>query len=107
MITSSCAMAWCCTTRCTRGASMCARRPTRGILSVRRRERPNKRSEEHTSEIPSLMRTSYAVLCLKKTKHLQQTINTENLNIYTILRKSSIKSHEYRHWIEPNNHPQI
>src|SRR3546814_4543433 len=25
------------------------------------------RSEEHTSELPSLMRTSYAVLCLKKT----------------------------------------
>src|SRR3546814_7619332 len=30
------------------------------------------RSEEHTSELPSLMRTSYAVFCLKKT-----TINTE------------------------------
>src|SRR3546814_6620271 len=26
----------------------------------------NKRSEEHTSELQSLMRTSYAVLCLKK-----------------------------------------
>src|SRR3546814_9836608 len=25
------------------------------------------RSEEHTSELPSLMRTSYAVFCLKKT----------------------------------------
>src|SRR3546814_4758291 len=24
------------------------------------------RSEEHTSELPSLMRTSYAVICLKK-----------------------------------------
>src|SRR3546814_6064370 len=29
--------------------------------------RPATRSEEHTSELPSLMRTSYAVLCLKKT----------------------------------------
>src|SRR3546814_2407818 len=29
------------------------------------------RSEEHTSELPSLMRISYAVFCLKKkTKHL-------------------------------------
>src|SRR3546814_4822280 len=28
--------------------------------------RPDKRSEEHTSELQSLMRTSYAVLCLKK-----------------------------------------
>src|SRR3546814_9941608 len=27
------------------------------------------RSEEHTSELPSLMRISYAVICLKKTKH--------------------------------------
>src|SRR3546814_4074001 len=27
------------------------------------------RSEEHTSELPSLMRTSYAVFCLQKTRH--------------------------------------
>src|SRR3546814_6074203 len=27
------------------------------------------RSEEHTSELQSLMRTSYAVFCLKKQKH--------------------------------------
>src|SRR3546814_8044960 len=29
-----------------------------------------KRSEEHTSELQSLMRTSYAVLCLKKKKQI-------------------------------------
>src|SRR3546814_6025014 len=29
----------------------------------------NDRSEEHTSELQSLMRTSYAVFCLKKNKH--------------------------------------
>src|SRR3546814_3227648 len=29
----------------------------------------NIRSEEHTSELQSLMRISYAVFCLKKTKH--------------------------------------
>src|SRR3546814_2215283 len=28
------------------------------------------RSEEHTSELQSLMRNSYAVLCLKKQKHI-------------------------------------
>src|SRR3546814_3745545 len=35
------------------------------------------RSEEHTSELQSLMRISYAVFCLKKKKHenLQTTIN--------------------------------
>src|SRR3546814_10499441 len=30
------------------------------------------RSEEHTSELQSLMRISYAVFCLKKTKMIQQ-----------------------------------
>src|SRR3546814_2558206 len=31
------------------------------------------RSEEHTSELQSLMRISYAVFCLKKKKHTRQT----------------------------------
>src|SRR3546814_2924988 len=31
------------------------------------------RSEEHTSELQSLMRISYAVLCLKNKKHLYKT----------------------------------
>src|SRR3546814_7508567 len=30
---------------------------------------PHPRSEEHTSELQSLMRISYAVFCLKKKKH--------------------------------------
>src|SRR3546814_3084095 len=30
-----------------------------------------RRSEEHTSELQSLMRISYAVFCLEKTKHTQ------------------------------------
>src|SRR3546814_7024920 len=34
---------------------------------------PAKRSEEHTSELQSLMRISYAVFCLKKKKHEQHT----------------------------------
>src|SRR3546814_5219569 len=33
--------------------------------------RADLRSEEHTSELQSLMRISYAVFCLKKKKHLQ------------------------------------
>src|SRR3546814_6860272 len=42
------------------------------------------RSEEHTSELQSLMRISYAVFCLKKKKqNKQQTDNThiENTNV--------------------------
>src|SRR3546814_11059753 len=31
------------------------------------------RSEEHTSELQSLMRISYAVFCLKKKKNIKQT----------------------------------
>src|SRR3546814_5897783 len=34
------------------------------------------RSEEHTSELQSLMRISYAVFCLKKKKNAQPNINT-------------------------------
>src|SRR3546814_4525894 len=34
------------------------------------------RSEEHTSELQSLMRISYAVFCLKKKKYKQQYITT-------------------------------
>src|SRR3546814_13559258 len=33
----------------------------------------NQRSEEHTSELQSLMRISYAVFCLKKKKKNKQT----------------------------------
>src|SRR3546814_1544682 len=32
-------------------------------------KKPSYRSEEHTSELQSLMRISYAVFCLKKKKH--------------------------------------
>src|SRR3546814_7694300 len=37
--------------------------------------RPNSRSEEHTSELQSIMRISYAGFCLKKNKHTTQYIN--------------------------------
>src|SRR3546814_8801259 len=33
------------------------------------------RSEEHTSELQSLMRISYAVFCLKNKKNIQYSIN--------------------------------
>src|SRR3546814_3378632 len=35
------------------------------------------RSEEHTSELPSLMRISYAVFCLKKKKQKHQENTTK------------------------------
>src|SRR3546814_6775205 len=41
---------------------------------------PSLRSEEHTSELQSLMRISYAVFCLKKKKTNKQTKETRLLN---------------------------
>src|SRR3546814_3987290 len=41
----------------------------------------HRRSEEHTSELQSLMRTSYAVLVSKKTKYTQPT--SPSITIYT------------------------
>src|SRR3546814_9668144 len=38
------------------------------------------RSEEHTSELQSLMRISYAVFCLKKKKNHYYKTNTHNNN---------------------------
>src|SRR3546814_6633619 len=43
------------------------------VLSIRRM-----RSEEHTSELQSLMRISYAVFCLKKKKKIKQTNQNNN-----------------------------
>src|SRR3546814_1561219 len=38
---------------------------------------PARRSEEHTSELQSLMRISYAVFCLQKTNHYTHQITQE------------------------------
>src|SRR3546814_1594557 len=50
--------------------------------------RPVRRSEEHTSELQSLMRISYAVFCLKKKRTITQPIvltakNEKAINIIT------------------------
>src|SRR3546814_1535479 len=54
-------------------ARPCRPRPSRVARPARllpggQQRRLLPRSEQHTSELQSLMRTSYAVLCLKKTK---------------------------------------
>src|SRR3546814_10076993 len=45
--------------------------------------RDQRRSEEHTSELQSLMRISYAVFCLKKKKHTKDTHSTNSYNPHT------------------------
>src|SRR3546814_4282945 len=45
------------------------------------------RSEEHTSELQSLMRISYAVFCLKQKKTINTNNNTEHIFTHLILHK--------------------
>src|SRR3546814_2040954 len=42
------------------------------------RSRVGRRSEEHTSELQSLMRISYAVFCLKKKKNKKKKVTPYN-----------------------------
>src|SRR3546814_4969398 len=51
-----------------REAAIPDRQPFHRIPALRRLLAGAERSEEHTSELQSLMRTSYAVFCLKKNK---------------------------------------
>src|SRR3546814_10727063 len=44
-----------------------------GVLELREPAAADRRSEEHTSELQSLMRISYAVFCLKKKKNTKYT----------------------------------
>src|SRR3546814_7865656 len=51
------------------------------------------RSEEHTSELQSLMRISYAVFCLKKQNQTRQTQNTQT-------HTTSTTTHKYQSYLE-------
>src|SRR3546814_9209052 len=55
---------------------------------------PRRRSEEHTSELQSLMRISYAVFCLKK--------KTKNTKTTTLINKI-IKTNSHIHSDNKNN----
>src|SRR3546814_2922114 len=63
-----------------------AARPLQATRSCRMKPARLGRSEEHTSELPSLMRISYADFCLKQTqKHI-------NINTNLLLSKDKNKS---------------
>src|SRR3546814_3406698 len=69
---------------------------TRGIDVIRQIAlRYRSRSEEHTSELQSLMRISYAVFCLKKKKatHTIYTIHSR----YKVASNNKINSHDQHH----------
>src|SRR3546814_9966763 len=52
-----------------------------GRLPWGRPRRSCRRSEEHTSELQSLMRISYAVFCLKKKKNTKNITNIMNIDM--------------------------
>src|SRR3546814_7446730 len=55
------------------------------------------RSEEHTSEIQSLMRISYAVFCLKKKKTNMQCSSLIDIEYATELNKINTTCTHYHH----------
>src|SRR3546814_10883384 len=77
-----------CEQRAVRGAARLSRQRRQGadagcrgrFLDPAERALPRLRSEEHTSELQSLMRISYAVFCLKKKKKPKYTIDKQLLN---------------------------
>src|SRR3546814_7763337 len=80
--------------------SLLRREPVRTLLvgdQVQRhhggRYQPQGRSEEHTSELQSLMRISYAVFCLKKKKTTYKT--TKIIRSETIKKRKRIYNHKY------------
>src|SRR3546814_10725357 len=54
--------------------------PARSLADLRQRRA---RSEEHTSELQSLMRISYAVFCLKKKKLKHKQVSTKDSRQHT------------------------
>src|SRR3546814_5235128 len=66
-------------------------RPSRRPSSERPRL-PTERSEEHTSELQSLMRISYAVFCLKKKKKHYKT-NTKSSKTHKPARQQTKNDH--------------
>src|SRR3546814_6968380 len=60
----------------------------KGLTTAEEAIRIARRSEEHTSELQSLMRISYAVFCLKKKKHIEHidaTRGSQNRSPHTRL----------------------
>src|SRR3546814_10875949 len=67
--------------------------------SAPRRSSSARRSEEHTSELQSLMRISYAVFCLKKKKKKTKSLKinqTENKTIHQPKYKHNTHTYDYR-----------
>src|SRR3546814_10019331 len=63
---------------------VCTSLPTRSVGPLALSIGDQKRSEEHTSELQSLMRISYAVFCLKKKKKNNTMIDDNHTKLEQI-----------------------
>src|SRR3546814_1427669 len=71
----------------------CKRSTREGTLRARGCAARRVRSEEHTSELQSLMRISYAVFCLKKKKR----IHRHNYDIRPKCDRAETREHKSKH----------
>src|SRR3546814_8970097 len=69
-----------------------ARQPGGGADTGLDHREGNRRSEEHTSELQSLMRISYAVFCLKKKKTTHIKTHTITVNTHIL------DTNQHRHY---------
>src|SRR3546814_3659955 len=78
-----------------------------GMMMAKRRSRNRViRSEEHTSELQSLMRISYAVFCLKKKRQLRIPVFTHHTLssqlVYLMNRQARMQLHKTEHTTNEN-----
>src|SRR3546814_2377842 len=66
------------------------RRQCQEEIDQRHQHQPDARSEEHTSELQSLMRISYAVFCLKKKTKNQKTNTKMQLHTHKRVAKQTL-----------------
>src|SRR3546814_4104050 len=65
------------------------------------------RSEEHTSELQSLMRKSYAVFCLKKKRTEQSKSNYAQLEVYHGMKDIASRYRTSPHYYEHHPHDTL
>src|SRR3546814_6499863 len=75
----------------TRRLTLAAEKSGVTFLLLRMDAEPMPRSEEHTSELQSLMRISYAVFCLKKKTNTNTKHNKQSLHIHTKATRTTTK----------------
>src|SRR3546814_6819468 len=96
---------------CRNAGSTCQRRRSARCFSALGTPSRMNRSEEHTSELQSLMRISYAVFCLKKkTKLLREQYQTSTSKRAAKRDRSGMKRvthHDAKKNIMSHSHPDI